>query len=37
MAKAYDYIFKLLLIGDSDVGKAAILLRLVENSLATGM
>ena len=34
MAKTYDFLFKLLLIGDSDVGKAAILLRFVENSLA---
>ena len=34
MAKTYDFLFKLLLIGDSDVGKAAILYRFVENSLA---
>ena len=32
MAKAYDFLFKLLLIGDSDVGKTAILRRFVEGS-----
>ena len=30
MAETYDLLFKLLLIGDSDVGKTAILLRFVE-------
>ena len=32
MAKAYDFLFKLLLIGDDSVGKTSILCRFVEGS-----
>ncbi|XP_062512551.1 ras-related protein Rab-8A-like isoform X2 [Corticium candelabrum] len=32
MAKTYDYLFKLLLIGDSDVGKAKILFRISKDA-----
>ena len=31
MAKAYDYLFKLLLIGDSGVGKTCVLFRFAED------
>ena len=30
MAKTYDYLFKILLVGDSDVGKTQILYRFTE-------
>ena len=32
--KSYDYLFKLLLIGDSSVGKTAILLRFADDSFS---
>lgn len=32
MAKTYDYLFKLLLIGDSGVGKTCILFRFAEDA-----
>uniref|UniRef100_T1J3T2 Ras-related protein Rab-8A n=1 Tax=Strigamia maritima TaxID=126957 RepID=T1J3T2_STRMM len=32
MAKTYDYLFKLLLLGDSGVGKTSVLFRFTENS-----
>ena len=32
MAKAYDFLFKLLLIGDSGVGKTCILARFAEDT-----
>lgn len=32
MAKTYDYLFKLLLIGDSGVGKTSILFRFSEDA-----
>lgn len=32
MAKTYDYLFKLLLIGDSGVGKTCILVRFSEDA-----
>lgn len=35
MAKTYDYLFKLLLIGDSGVGKTCVLFRFSENSFNT--
>ena len=31
MSKAYDYLFKLLLIGDSGVGKTCVLFRFAED------
>uniref|UniRef100_A0A8C9NUY2 small monomeric GTPase n=1 Tax=Serinus canaria TaxID=9135 RepID=A0A8C9NUY2_SERCA len=34
MAKTYDYLFKLLLIGDSGVGKTCLLFRFISLSLA---
>ena len=33
MAKMYNFLFKLVLIGDSDAGKTAILQRFMEDSL----
>lgn len=35
MAKTYDYLFKLLLIGDSGVGKTCILFRFAEDAFNT--
>lgn len=35
MAKTYDYLFKLLLIGDSGVGKTCILFRFSEDEFNT--
>lgn len=35
MAKTYDYLFKLLLIGDSGVGKTCILFRFSEDNFTT--
>lgn len=35
MAKTYDYLFKLLLIGDSGVGKTCILFRFSEDAFNT--
>lgn len=35
MAKTYDYLFKLLLIGDSGVGKTCLLFRFSEDSFNT--
>ena len=32
MAKTYDYLFKLLLIGDSGVGKTCVLFRFSEDA-----
>ena len=32
MAKAYDYLFKLLLIGDSGVGKTSVLFRFSDDA-----
>lgn len=32
MAKAYDHLFKLLLIGDSGVGKTCLIIRFAEDS-----
>lgn len=32
MAKTYDYLFKLLLIGDSGVGKTSVLFRFSEDA-----
>ena len=32
MAKTYDYLFKLLLIGDSGVGKTCVLFRFAEGA-----
>lgn len=32
MAKAYDYLFKLLLIGDSGVGKTCVLFRFSDDA-----
>ncbi|KAM8986307.1 ras-related protein Rab-13 [Guaruba guarouba] len=34
MAKAYDHLFKLLLIGDSGVGKSCLIIRLAEGSFS---
>uniref|UniRef100_A0A1I8HTL2 Ras-related protein Rab-13 n=2 Tax=Macrostomum lignano TaxID=282301 RepID=A0A1I8HTL2_9PLAT len=34
MAKAYDYLFKLLLIGDSGVGKTCLLVRFAEDNFS---
>ena len=31
MAKAYDFLFKILLIGDQDVGKSAVLVRYADD------
>jgi hypothetical protein len=33
MARDYDYLFKLVLIGDSGVGKSCILLRFADDSI----
>ncbi|CAF1156076.1 unnamed protein product [Rotaria magnacalcarata] len=35
MAKAYDHLFKLLLIGDSGVGKTCVLLRFCDSAFST--
>lgn len=35
MAKSYDYLFKLLLIGDSGVGKTSVLFRFSEDAFNT--
>lgn len=35
MAKTYDYLFKLLLIGDSGVGKTCLLVRFSEDAFST--
>lgn len=35
MAKNYDYLFRLLLVGDSGVGKTCILIRFVENTFSS--
>ncbi|NWS50447.1 RAB13 protein, partial [Probosciger aterrimus] len=35
MAKAYDHLFKLLLIGDSGVGKTCLIIRLAEDSFSS--
>ena len=35
MAKTYDYLFKLLLIGDSGVGKTSVLFRFSEDAFNT--
>lgn len=35
MAKTYDYLFKLLLIGDSGVGKTCVLFRFSEDAYNT--
>lgn len=35
MAKTYDYLFKLLLIGDSGVGKTCLLFRFSEDAFNT--
>lgn len=35
MAKSYDYLFKLLLIGDSGVGKTCVLFRFSEDAFNT--
>ena len=35
MAKAYDYLFKLLLIGDSGVGKTCVLFRFSDDAFNT--
>ena len=32
MAKAYDHLFKLLLIGDSGVGKTCLIIRFAEDN-----
>jgi GTPase SAR1 family protein len=32
MAKTYEYLFRLLVVGDSDVGKTSILLRFSEDA-----
>lgn len=32
MAKNYDYLFRLLLVGDSSVGKTCIIVRFTENT-----
>lgn len=34
MAKNYDFLFRLLLVGDSGVGKTCILIRFVENTFS---
>ncbi|NXK79381.1 RAB13 protein, partial [Amazona guildingii] len=34
MAKAYDHLFKLLLIGDSGVGKSCLIVRLTQGSFS---
>ena len=33
MSKSYDYLFKVLLCGDNDVGKAELLSRFVDNEI----
>lgn len=33
--KGYDYLFKLLIIGDAGVGKSAILIRFADNTFST--
>ena len=34
MSKKYDYLFRILLVGDSGVGKTCILIRFVENTFS---
>lgn len=35
MAKAYDHLFKLLLIGDSGVGKTCLVIRFAEDNFSS--
>lgn len=35
MAKAYDHLFKLLLIGDSGVGKTCLIIRFAEDNFTS--